>query len=83
MNENFPTLPEFAGEDWKDIVGDGEKVAALAALRSVDVAMKKGLVPTYYTKTVHCQNCGDVKLWPECPDKVLGCPWCHIKREKR
>lgn len=82
VSKNFPSLEEFAGKDWKDIVGDGEKVASLAALRSVDMTMKKGLVPKYYTKNVECANCGIVKLWPECADKVLGCPWCHIKRKK-
>ena len=82
MTKNFLTLAEFAGDDWKDIVGDGEKIAALVALRSTDLAMKEGRIPKDYTKTVHCENCGEVKLWEGSADKVLGCPWCHIRKEK-
>jgi len=78
----MPTLKEFAGEDWEYIKDDSKKMAALIALRSVDWDMKHGRIPKDYTKTVECANCGKVKLWAECSDKVLGCPWCHIKDKK-
>lgn len=34
------------------------------------------LIPTHYTKSVHCKGCGDVTLWESCPEKILGCPLC-------
>ena len=34
------------------------------------------LTPEHYTKSVCCKCCGDVKLWEQCPDTVLGCPMC-------
>ena len=77
-NNQMPSLKEFAGEDWKEIRKDGKKMAALIALRDADWAIKHGRIPEGYTKTVECAACGNAKLWPECPDKVLGCPWCHV-----
>jgi hypothetical protein len=74
----MPSLEEFCGDEWLSIRKDAKKLAAAAALRSADWAIKHGKIPYGYTKTVECANCGKVKLWPECPEKVLGCPWCHV-----
>lgn len=35
-----------------------------------------GLIPAHYTKSVSCKCCGDVKLWEQCPDVILGCSMC-------
>lgn len=76
-------LKEFAGAEWEYLYQDAEKMAALVALRSADEAMRTGRIPEGYTKTVQCENCGTVKLWPECTDEVIGCPWCHIKNKPK
>lgn len=34
------------------------------------------LIPEHYTKSVSCRCCGDVKLWEQCPEVILGCPMC-------
>jgi len=72
-------LRNKAGEDWSHIVADLQRMKAWNQLCKADQAMDEGKVPDGYIKTVYCQHCGDVQLWPECPNEVLGCPWCLRK----
>ncbi len=42
----------------------------------ITVQRQSGLIPTHYSKTVHCRGCGNVKLWQSCPEQIVGCPLC-------
>ncbi len=37
---------------------------------------ERGEVPSYYTAQTLCAGCGLVPIFPSCPDRVTGCPWC-------
>ena len=43
-------------------------------------AMGDGIVPDGWTAGVACRGCGPVLLWPECPPKLIACPWCLIRK---
>ena len=36
-----------------------------------------------WTRPVACAGCGPVVLWPDAPDAVIGCPWCHHRKTGR
>jgi hypothetical protein len=40
-------------------------------------------VPAGWTRPVACAGCGPVLLWPDAPDAVIGCPWCHHRKTGR
>ena len=70
-------LKTLAADDWDELK---DNPAMLKAMVETYI-MLKGLDPevpsTIYTKTVHCQNCGEVKTWASCShDTVPCCQWC-------
>ncbi len=42
--------------------------------------MRQGIVPAGWTQACTCARCGPVLLWTGAPSRVLGCPWCHVRR---
>ena len=65
---------------------DGVPPDALAAyLRALArrQRMAAGEVPAGWTRPVACAGCGPVLLWPDAPDAVIGCPWCHHRKAGR
>lgn len=42
--------------------------------------MDRGLAPSGYIHTVHCDGCGPVLLWPDCPPTLKACPWCFRRK---
>lgn len=42
--------------------------------------LELGQVPAGWSEPVNCRRCGPVKLWPECPQEVIACPHCRIRR---
>lgn len=77
-NYSLDQLKILAGDDWEEIKNDREVLAAFAKALDETRQMRDGNVPSYYTKRVICQHCGEVKLWQQAADYVLGCPWCLI-----
>lgn len=66
-------------------VCDGEADTTLIAYIEVLARrrdMARGLIPDGWTQTVECLGCGPVRIWPECPPKVIACPWCAIRKAK-
>ena len=41
----------------------------------------RGEVPSHYTSMTNCRQCGVVPIWEGCAAEVIGCPWCHNRRE--
>ena len=41
--------------------------------------MRAGMVPIEYGATAHCEGCGPIH-WHR-PERLLACPWCHLRRE--
>lgn len=72
-------LQILAADDWDEVKDNPNKLKAM-----VDTyLMLKGLDPEIpsiiYTKTVNCQNCGEIKTWPSCSfDEVPCCQWCVV-----
>ena len=42
--------------------------------------MRQGIAPDGWTQPSHCERCGPVRLWVGAPLRLLGCPWCHVRR---
>ena len=42
---------------------------------------QRGICPDHYTSKTECKHCGTVPIWPDCPPRVNGCPWC-LNRHK-
>lgn len=43
-------------------------------------SMRQGIVPAGWTQPCTCERCGPVLLWDGAQPRVLGCPWCHVRR---
>jgi hypothetical protein len=73
--------------DAEDVLAcDGEAPDALAAyLRTLarGQQMDAGEMPAGWTRAAACAGCGPVLLWPDAPDVVIGCPWCHHRKAGR
>ena len=42
--------------------------------------MRQGIAPPTWTQPGYCERCGPVRLWVGAPLRVLGCPWCAVRR---
>ena len=70
-------LREILEEDWQEFSSDPAKLKAAADLLMTQISRKRGVIPEYYTATVHCQNCNqDVPHFPVDGDTVGACVWC-------
>ena len=69
-------LRERAGPDWVEVSGDPAKLKAFAELVMIEDMRQRGIVPDHYVAETVCKRCGPVRVWPGCPPKVDGCPWC-------
>lgn len=49
-------------------------------IREENIRMLRGIAPAGWTQPSLCRRCGPVKLWAGAPLRVLGCPWCHVRR---
>lgn len=75
-------LQTLAADDWDEVK---ENPAMLEAMVETYL-MLKGLDPqkpsAVYTKTVYCQNCGEIKTWASCSyDTVTCCQWCLVNND--
>ena len=80
--EKLHSLEQLAGDDWQSVKNNPEQLGALVSAYETNQQLQAGITPSWYTKTVQCKACGDVKLWEGCPDEVLGCPWCLVKNKR-
>ena len=69
-------LKTAAGPDWTWIAQDADKLAEFAELVQTNRMRRLGQVPPHWTAETTCRHCGTVPIWPGCPPKVSGCPWC-------
>lgn len=70
-NENEQEIEEMFQETVENYSLD-DAIASFQLTRD----RQSGLIPEHYTKSVSCKCCGDVKLWEQCPEVILGCPMC-------
>ncbi|WP_339050224.1 hypothetical protein [Rickettsiella endosymbiont of Xylota segnis] len=75
-------LKTLAADDWDEVKDNPAMLKAMIET----YLMLKGLDPeipsAIYTKTVDCQNCGEVKTWASCPyDTVPCCQWCLVNND--
>lgn len=68
-------LEEEVEETFQDVIKHHSLDDAITAFQLTCDRQAK-LIPEHYTKPVNCLCCGDVKLWNECPENLLGCPMC-------
>ncbi len=54
-----------------------EHLRSFAKMMAERLTRERGEVPEGWTATTNCRQCGEVAIWPGCPNEVLGCPWCH------
>ncbi len=69
-------LKQEAGSDWDWIARDATRLAAWADLVQTNRLRERGEAPPHWTAKTTCKHCGPVPIWPGCPPKVSGCPWC-------
>tara|TARA_R110000868_G_scaffold380784_4_gene647024 strand:+ start:19438 stop:19950 length:513 start_codon:yes stop_codon:yes gene_type:complete len=74
-------IRELAGSDWQELKAEPIRLEVFGKAMRQRLLMCRGDIPEHYTKTVHCQHCGEVKLWEGCADTVLGCPWCLTNKK--
>ncbi len=76
--EALQEAERIAGSEWTAL--SGPERAAL--LRSIEIRRmrERGEVPAHYTATTTCAHCGPVPIFPGCPLRVQGCPWCLNRR---
>lgn len=75
-----PFMRNLNAEDWADIHAGritAEQLRSLAEMMTERLTRERGQVPEGWTATTCCGHCGEVAIWPGCPNEVLGCPWCH------
>lgn len=60
---------------FQDVIKNYSLDAAIASFQ-LTCDRQARLIPEHYTKAVSCKCCGDVKLWEQCPEVILGCPMC-------
>jgi len=80
------TLAELrtaAGDDWGQFERDPALLLILADMIATRRLREKGIAPPSYTATTTCAHCGPVSIWPGCPPKVAGCPWCFNRAAGR
>lgn len=53
------------------------ELRSFAEMMAERFTRQRGEVPEGWTATTCCRHCGEVAIWPGCPNEVLGCPWCH------
>jgi hypothetical protein len=75
-------LNTLAADDWDEVKDNPSMPKTMVET----YIMLKGLDPempsTVYIKTVHCQHCGEIKTWSNCPyDKVSCCQWCLVNND--
>lgn len=61
------------------LLGDAALIRWLHTLAENE-RMREGIPPPGWTQASYCHHCGPVKLWQGAPPRVLGCPWCHVRR---
>ena len=49
-------------------------------VRAENERMRQGIAPPGWAQPSYCERCGPVRLWAGAPLRVLGCPWCHVRR---
>ena len=65
------------GEDWQEFSSDPAKLRAVADSLMTQISRKRGVTPTHYSATVHCESCNhDVPHFPLNANTVLACVWC-------
>lgn len=69
-------LREAAGPDWPEVERDQVLLETLAHAVQIRRMRERGVVPPEYTAVTDCAGCGPVPIFPGCPPKVDGCPWC-------
>jgi hypothetical protein len=82
IRDNKPAFCELAnlkadaGPDWGWVAQDAKTLLAFAELMRTNRRKWLGQIPDHWTWETICQRCGPVPIWPGCPPKVSGCPWC-------
>ena len=65
------------GEDWQEVSQDPAQLKGAADSLMTEISRQRGVVPSHYTATVHCQNCNqDAPHFPVGADTVEACVWC-------
>ncbi len=72
-------LQAEAGEDWPWLEVDPAALHAFIQAVATKRMLERGEVPAHYTAMTVCVSCGPVPLFPDAPERVRGCPWCHGK----
>ena len=69
-------LQRLAGPDWPAFEACPARLKAFAEMVMISEMREQGIVPDHYTSETECKHCGPVPIFPGCPSKVNGCPWC-------
>ena len=73
-----------AGDDWPELLADNDQLEAFADVLQITRMRERRKVPSHYSATTECKQCGTVPIFEGMPDKIEGCPWCfnRLKRTK-
>jgi hypothetical protein len=69
----------LAGDDWPEISADPAQLEAFKAAAETIELIQNGVIPEHYTAITDCRRCGTVPIFPGCPSRVEGCPWCFSR----
>lgn len=69
-------LQRTAGDDWPLVESDPDVARAFADALQTRLMREKGQVPSNYTSSTVCLQCGEVPMFQGCAPSVLACPWC-------
>ena len=75
----LPVFREACGDDWSMALGDMDLADSAANAISTRLTRELGRIPPEYTSTTICAGCGCVHIFEGAPDRVMGCPWCHVR----
>ena len=75
LRESRDELRRAAGDDWEEFSVPA-KIIGFADSLATEQIREAGSVPDHYTGITKCKRCGPVPIFPGCPPKVNGCPWC-------
>jgi hypothetical protein len=75
------TLPPADVEACAGFIDD--ELAAYLRLLDASARMERGERPAEYNAASWCDGCGPVWLWAGLPARVVGCPWCRLRKAGR
>lgn len=77
-----PFRAHWSAAEWAELEADAALMAAARLAFEFAEQRRAGIAPAHYTAETTCARCGPVPIWQGAPARVLGCPWCSVRRPR-